>query len=154
MTEAIAITAATAADAPAIAAIHLAARRTAMPYLRQVHDDQETRAYFAAVVADRPGCWWVARRGGAIAGYALLRGEWLEHLYVAPARQGAGLGAALLAHAKAMSPGALRLWTFQRNHVARAFYERFGFRAVEETAGENEEGEPDVQYAWNAGRGD
>ena len=49
------------------------------------------------------------------------------------------------------APG-LQLWTFQRNAVARHFYERHGFRAAELTDGaRNEEVEPDVRYVWEAG---
>ena len=47
-------------DAPAIAEIHLTARREAMPYLHRPHTDDDERAYFARVVGDRPSAWWVA----------------------------------------------------------------------------------------------
>jgi hypothetical protein len=41
------------------------------------------------------------------------------------------------------------LWTFQRNALARRFYEKEGFVAVRETDGSgNEEREPDVLYLW------
>ena len=50
--------------------------------------------------------------------------------------------------AKALSPGRHALWTFQPNVGARLFYETRGFRSIRQTDGENEEGEPDVQYEW------
>lgn len=142
------ITEARPEDAPAIAAIHLAARQQAMPYLRLAHTDDETRDYFAGVVCDRPRAWWVVRHRGQVAAYMLIDGEDLDHLYVAPHWQGKGFGSALLAKAKTLSPHRLELWTFQRNAPARAFYEARGFRAARQTDGENEEGEPDVQYEW------
>jgi ribosomal protein S18 acetylase RimI-like enzyme len=135
-------------DAPAIAEIHLAARRVAMPYLRRPHTDEETRDYFDRVVADRPSAWWVARVGKEIAGYMLIDGENLDHLYVRPGWQRRGIGLLLLSKAKALSPRRLELWTFQRNTNARAFYEAQGFRAVAYTDGRNEENEPDVKYEW------
>ena len=135
-------------DAPAIAEIHLAARRQAMPYLRLAHTDDETRDYFARVVCDRPCAWWVVRHRGEVAAYMLINGEDLDHLYVAPAFQGLGFGSALLAKAKVLSPHRIELWTFQRNARARAFYEARGFHAGRQTDGKNEEGEPDVQYEW------
>src|ERR1700730_15171556 len=50
-----------AADARAIAGIHLAARREAMPYLHRAHTDDETRDWFARIAGDRLAAWWVAR---------------------------------------------------------------------------------------------
>jgi GNAT superfamily N-acetyltransferase len=135
-------------DALAIAEIHLAARRQAMPCLRVAHTDDETRNYFAGAVCDRPHAWWVVRHQGQVAAYMLIDGGDLDHLYVGPAYQGQGFGSALLAKAKTLSPRRLELWTFQRNARARAFYEARGFRAIRQTDGKNEEGEPDVQYEW------
>lgn len=135
-------------DAPAIAAIHLTARQQAMPDLRLAHTDDETRAYFASVVGDRPRAWWVVRHRGHVIAYMRIDGEDLDQLYVAPGYQRQGFGSALLAQAKILSPHRLALWTFQRNALARAFYEARGFRAIRQTARDNEEGEPDVQYEW------
>lgn len=144
----ITITEARSEDAPAIAAVHLTARKHTMPYLHRAHTDDETRAYFARVVGDRPLAWWVIRRDGYVAAYILIDGENLDHLYVLPRWQGHGLGSALLDKAKALSPDRLLLWTFQRNGKARAFYEARGFRGIKQTEGENEEREPDVLYEW------
>ncbi|MFO1024673.1 MAG: GNAT family N-acetyltransferase [Acetobacteraceae bacterium] len=139
---------ASANDAPAIAAIHLQARRAAMPYLRQVHSDAATHAWFAATVSLPPQCWWVARHDDQVVGYLRLEGELIDHLYVRPDWQRQGVGSRLLAKARALSPDRLRLNTFQRNTAARAFYEGHDFRAVGQTVGLNEENEPDVQYVW------
>ncbi len=138
-----------ATDAPAIAGIHLDARRQAMPWLRNAHTNEATREYFGRVVADRPGAWWVTWLEGELAAFLCLDGEDLNHLYVAPRRQGLGLGSALLMQAKSLRPRLL-LWTFQRNSRARAFYEARGFVSIEQTDGDNEENEPDVRYAWRA----
>ena len=135
-------------DAVDIAAIHLAARQVAMPWLRLAHTEDETRDYFARVVGDRPNTWWVVRQQGEVAAYMLIDGKDLDRLYVSPPRQGQGFGSVLLDKAKVISPVGLLLWTFQRNTPARAFYEARGFRSIKETAGENEEGEPDIQYEW------
>jgi GNAT superfamily N-acetyltransferase len=143
------ITAATPEDAAAIAEIHLTARREAMPYLRPAHSDDSTRAWFAKVIGDRPGCWWVARCQGQIVGYMRVIGDELDHLYIRPHWQRRGVGLTLLHKAKLQSPTRLVLWTFQRNTNARAFYEAQGFRAAGSTDGDNEEHEPDVRYVWN-----
>ena len=76
----------------------------------------------------------------------------IEHLYVQPAHQRRGVGAALLARARAVSPGGLSLWCFVRNRPARAFYAREGFIEVEETDGSgNEEREPDLAHRLRDG---
>ena len=82
--------------------------------------------------------------------FAALGDTVLNHLYVEPAEQTRGIGAALLAHAKLRRDRGFRLWTFQRNANARRFYERRGFHVVELTNGSgNEEREPDVLYEWH-----
>jgi ribosomal protein S18 acetylase RimI-like enzyme len=139
---------ATPDDAPAIADIHLTARRVAMPYLARPHTDDETRVWFAGCVCNRPAAWWVARQGGRVVGYMLIDGEDLDHLYVHPESQGRGVGTALLRKAVSLSPRRVVLATSQRNTRARAFYEKHGFRATHFTEGDNEEREPDVHYTW------
>ena len=139
-------------DAPAIAEIHLTARREAMPYLHRPHTDDDERAYFARVVGDRPSAWWVAWVQDQIVGFMLIDGKDIDHLYVRPGWQRRGIGLFLLNKAKALSPQRLELWAFQRNTNARAFYEAQGFRAVAYTDGRNEENEPDVKYAWEPAR--
>jgi GNAT superfamily N-acetyltransferase len=125
-------------DAAAIAAIHLTARRQAIPYLRLAHPDDKTRVYFARMVGDRPQTWWVVRHREHLVAYMLIEGENIDHLYVAPGWQGLGFGSALVAKAKTLSPKRLVLWTFQRNGRARAFYDMSGFWSVAKTDGENE----------------
>lgn len=137
-------------DADAIARIHLEARREAMPYLRQVHTDEEAYAFFAGVVAR--GHAYVAEAGGEVIGFAALGDDWLEHLYVDPGWQGRGAGDLLLARAKEARPRGFRLYVFQRNAAARRFYETRGLELVALADGsENEEGEPDALYEWRPG---
>ncbi|MBB4373583.1 GNAT superfamily N-acetyltransferase [Bradyrhizobium sp. cir1] len=65
-----------------------------------------------------------------------------------PVAQGRGVGTELLDIAK-RACDRLELWTFQRNALARRFYETRGFALVEQTDGaRNEEKEPDVRYLW------
>jgi hypothetical protein len=136
-------------DAAAIAAIHLTARQKAMPYLRLAHTDDETRAYFAQVVADKPLAWWVVRHSKRGCRLYADRPRKPQPSLCGTQLAGLSFGSALRAKAKTLSPR-LALWTFQRNSRARAFYETHGFRSIAQTDGENEEHEPDVQYEWRA----
>jgi GNAT superfamily N-acetyltransferase len=138
---------ATPADADAVAATFGAARRTAMPWLPRLHTEAEDRRYFAGVISD---CLvLVVRREDQPIAFIALKDDMVEHLYVRPEAQRAGIGSALLDAAKAHRPAGLRLWTFQHNDGARAFYARAGFVEVELTDGSaNEEREPDVLLAW------
>ena len=62
---------------------------------------------------------------------------------------GQGAGSLLFDRVKELSPEGFRLWVFQRNTQARAFYEHRGMRVVELTDGSrNEEREPDALYEW------
>lgn len=136
------------ADAQAIAEIHLAARRVAMPWLPEVHTDAETHFWVANVMVPQQEVW-VAEVAGDVAGFAALHEGWLEHLYIAPGHQGIGLGSALLDLAMGRFPDGLQLYAFQGNTRARQFYEARGFVAAAFGDGsDNEEGAPDVRYRW------
>jgi GNAT superfamily N-acetyltransferase len=139
---------ATRADADAVAGTFGAARNAAMPWLPILHSEAEDRRYFADKVI--PDCEvLVVRREGRPIAFIALKDDLVEHLYVRPEAQRAGIGSALLEAAKSRRPDGLRLWTFQRNHGARAFYAHHGFEEVELTDGSaNEEREPDVLLAW------
>ena len=139
---------AAARDAGEIAEVHTVAMREAMPYLPHLHTDDETRAWVTEVVLPRQEVW-VAEANGRVVGVTSLEGDMVQQLYILPGYQGIGIGSALLALAKSRRPGGLRLYAFQRNTRARAFYERRGFVAIAFGDGSgNEEGEPDVLYEW------
>jgi GNAT superfamily N-acetyltransferase len=134
-------------DADALAGTIGEARLAAMPWLPVLHTEAEDRRYFATVIRDCEVL--VARRAGAPIGFIALRDDMVDHLYVRPAAQRAGVGSALLDAAKTRRPEGLRLWVFQRNDGARAFYAQQRFAEVELTDGSaNEEREPDVLLAW------
>jgi GNAT superfamily N-acetyltransferase len=138
-------------DVDAITQVFLASRAAAMPYLPRLYDDEQTRAWIAHVVL--PGCaTWVAASPDTaeVLGFAALDGDVLEHLYLRPDVRRQGIGTTLLEQVRQASPGGLSLRVFTRNTGARAFYERHGFRAVDENDGSrNEENEPDMTYVWH-----
>ncbi len=139
---------ATRADSIVLAEIHIAARATAMPWLRVVHSAEETRWWMTQVVLPRLEVW-VAERDGAALGFLALQDEWIEQLYVDPSAWRVGVGSTLLDHARQRRPGGLKLWTFQRNTMARDFYRKRGLVEVRQTDGSaNEECEPDVMLEW------
>ncbi|HEY0950184.1 GNAT family N-acetyltransferase [Nocardioides sp.] len=137
---------ATEADAPAVAAVHLASRSAAaMP--PPVHDDDEVRHWLAERL--REDEVWVADQDERVVGYARLAGAWLDDLYVLPDRAAAGVGSALLEVVKARRPEGFCLWVFEANEPARRFYARRGLVELERTDGSgNEEQAPDIRMAW------
>ena len=137
-------------EAHRAAELYIQARRAAAPAIpAPVHSDDEVRSWFVTkVFVDQQ--LWVAEEGGEIVGLMVLAGEWLDQLYVDPARTASGVGSALITEAKRLRPGGLQLWTFVSNEGARRFYERHGFGEVERTDGaHNEEKAPDIRYAWD-----
>ena len=94
---------------------------------------------------------WVAADGGLPVGMLALGKGVVEQLYVDPTRQRRGVGSALMAHAKRLSPEGLRLFTHQRNERARRFYESRGFVATAFGVSPPPESEPDVEYRWTPG---
>ena len=143
---------ATAADAAAVTAVFLASRRHFIPYAPLAHDDAAI-AHWLADLVDRSGTVTVATTGDGVVGFVAVSIDefesWIDQLYLAPGSTRRGIGSALLAHALRQLPRRrpVRLYTFQANTAARAFYERHGFRPIAEGDGaDNEEGRPDVLY--------
>jgi ribosomal protein S18 acetylase RimI-like enzyme len=135
-------------DATAIAQTQIDARRVAMPWLPVLHSFEDAVRFFGDfVVANQ--IVMVAEVEEGVAGFIAVEGAYVDHLYVAPAYQGIGVGDALLKKAMQLRPAGLKLWTFERNSRARAFYEHRGFVAIQFTDGaRNEERTPDVLYEW------
>jgi putative acetyltransferase len=137
---------ATAADGPAIAQVLISAR-VRMTYLPLIHTDAEAAPFIAGVLARSRV--QVAEAEGKVVAFAAVSPGWLDHLYVLPDHQGAGIGTRLIAWAQETSPTGLDLWVFQRNTRAQALYERHGWRIVALTDGsDNEEKQPDAHMRW------
>ncbi len=138
-------------DAPAIATVHSRSRRVTMPYLpegshRRSHEQVTAWVGEHVLPGNRV---WVAEQDGQVVGYAALEGDLLDQLYLLPEARRQGIGTALLDEVKRASPGGVRLWVFQANVDAQAFYRRHGFRVVEQTDGsDNMEKLPDCLMAW------
>jgi ribosomal protein S18 acetylase RimI-like enzyme len=115
----------------------------------QKHTLADARRFFRDHVV--PTCeLWVATRSEQMLGMIALEAPWIRQLAVFPGFQRQGVGTALLNKARDSSPSELRLFTFQRNEAARAFYERHGFTAVAFGVSPAPEMEPDVEYRWVA----
>lgn len=135
------------ADAPAIAVLLRTTFRISLPFLPELHTPEDDLWFVRErmLVADEV---WLAEEGETLCGFVAFREGWIDHLYVHPACQGQGIGRVLLAKPLAYRQ-ARRLWTFQKNTRARAFYEAHGFKPIQFTDGAaNEEKEPDVLYEW------
>jgi GNAT superfamily N-acetyltransferase len=142
------------ADARDAADLYLRAREAALragSIPPSVHDDEDVRGYFASHIVEDCELWVAQDEAGALAGILVLEHDWVDHLYVDPARTGRGIGSRLLELAKHERPHGLRLWTFASNTGAQRFYARHGFVEVRRTDGrDNEERAPDVLYAYCA----
>jgi ribosomal protein S18 acetylase RimI-like enzyme len=137
-------------DAAAAANVWLTSRKGAGPLIpRSIHTDDDVRHWFASIVLVEHEVW-LAELDGRIVGVMVLRGEFMDQLYVLPDAQRRGVGLRLVAQAK-RARARLRLYTFQTNEPARDFYEKHGFKAIAFGDGTaNEEGAPDVLYEWRS----
>ena len=108
---------------------------------------ERDREYFREVVQVKNDLW-VAEVDGRPGAFMAIAGDFIDQLFVAPEHQRRGLGTALLAHARGLSPSGLRLYTFQFNGNARAFYEKHGFVVACLGVSPPPESEPDVEYHW------
>lgn len=135
-------------DATGLGPLQRRSRRTAMPWLADLHDDEDCTRFVRDVLLPTQRVV-VAQVAGVVVGFSAVDGEWLGQLYVAPEAQGAGVGRALLEDA--VGAGARRLFVFTRNARARRFYEAAGWVLQEQGDGrDNEEREPDCTYVLPA----
>jgi ribosomal protein S18 acetylase RimI-like enzyme len=148
MTDAFEITAARPEDAADLASIYITVRCVTMPYLPELHTPSEIGDWFVGRVKDTPDAFYVVRCADGVVGYMYLYQGRLDDLYVLPNRQGLGIGSALIEQAKLLSPQLIELSTFQQNGLARAFYERHGFREIGPANCDNYERDPAVPYEW------
>lgn len=135
-------------EADELADLWLRARAASAPSVpAPIHDDEEVRTWFRAVVVPEHEVL-VAVVEERVVGLLVLGDGTVEQLYVDPALTSRRLGTLLLEAAKARFPDGLELWTFEANTGARRFYERHGFVAIERQSDHSEEGPPDLRYRW------
>lgn len=136
-------------DGKTIADVFLSARAEALPLVKSPHSEAETRSYLASLVTNPKYALWVTEQKDELLGFLALRDEWVDHLYIRPDWYRRGIGTRLLDIAKRHRPDGLRLFCFQCNLRARAFYDAKGLVIIRSSDGsENEEREPDLEYAW------
>jgi ribosomal protein S18 acetylase RimI-like enzyme len=134
-------------DADAIAETFVASLES-LTFLPVIHTHDEHRDFITEIVP-RDHELWVAEDAGTVVGLAAIGVSTLGHIYVHPDFQARGLGTALLDKTKELRPDGFTLWTFPANKRACRFYERHGLHPIEYGDGSgNEEGLPDVRYAW------
>ena len=137
-----------ARDMEAVARLFRAVRLACLPYLPDLHTPEEDTCFFRDRVFAE--CKVLLAEAETVDGFIAFRDGWIDHLYVRPQCQRGGIGKRLLTRATE-SGSRLRLWVFQRNTAAIAFYQSQGFRELERTDGSsNEEREPDMLMEWRA----
>ncbi len=116
----------------------------ATDWMPRVHPADDVERHYRDVVFQKREVWVT---GDPVDGYLALdvEGDEITSLYAA--KPGNGIGKTLVDHAKSRY-GNLTLWTFEANHGARRFYVREGFHEAERSAGDNEEGLPDIRFVW------
>ena len=125
------------------------AMRVAMPEVeaRMAHSLDDARSYFRNVVAVENQLWVYELENQPV-GYLGIQSEFIDRIYVDPARHRRGIGQSLCDHAKTLSPKHLWLFTHAANTMARSFYEKNGFVAERFGISPVPESEPDVEYHW------
>ena len=138
------------ADLEPVVALWHASRRRAHWHIpvHRTYTVDDDRGYLLERMLPRNELW-VAEREGALVGFMAVHPGWIEQLYVAVEAQRGGVGGALVEHAKSLMAD-IRLYTFQANAPARAFYARHGFAEIELGVSGPPENEPDVLLRWRA----
>src|SRR5262245_37623023 len=125
--------AATASDAGDVANLYLRSRKELVAFAPLAHSDEDVRDWIGRRLIPA-GQTTVAVVEGAVVGFMSVSAatdcSWITHLYLHPGWIRRGIGTRLLDHALSGLPPPIRLYTFQENQRARAFYERREFKAV------------------------
>ncbi len=138
---------ATAQDVAALADILRSATRQAYNFMAWTHSDESFDDFIGRSLSGWDAVR-IAESEGEAMGFACLEGDLVDQLFVRPAWQGKGVGGLLLDDIKRLRPAGFRLYTFQKNLAARAFYEKHGL--VETGRGFSEqEQEADIAYRWD-----
>lgn len=135
---------AAAADAPVCARL-LQDWLDATPWMPKLHDLAETEGWMAGVLFPSSEVWMLGEAEGFL---ALQDRAEIAQLILAPKARGRGRGRLLIDAAKARAADQLALWCFAANASALRFYAREGFEVTGGTAGENDEGLPDLRLTW------
>lgn len=131
-----------------VAKVFRASFRHTYPNFPELHTADEDREFFTNVVFAKDEVHIAEDGAGKIVGFIAFNNEFIDHLYLLPEVQRTGIGSALLKVALEHSDH-LKLWTFQQNSGARAFYATHGFVAIRVTDGAgNEEQQPDILFEW------
>ena len=143
---------ATDADADAVSTVYLRSRKELVACAPLAHSDDAVRAWIRGRLIPA-GATTIAVVDGLVVGLLTVSTGtgcgWIDQLYLLPGWVGRGIGTQLLDIGRIELAPPIRLYSFQCNEPARAFYERRGFTAIAFGDGSaNEERCPDVLYEW------
>ncbi|RED51293.1 putative acetyltransferase [Aestuariispira insulae] len=116
-------------DTDAIVRAYYNASKLAHPFL--------TEEFLQKVMCDIPELYlpntetWIAEEEGAVAGFLSLMGNEVAALFLEPDYHGKGIGRALMDKA-VLEKGDLEVVVFKENAIGRAFYDRYGFKKIDE----------------------
>ena len=115
-------------------------------WMPRLHTGAEDIAHAGQLI--ERGWVTVAVRDDVVIAFVACDGAEIDALYVARRQRGQGVGTALLVEVCSKA-AQLKLWTFQANVRAIAFYVRHGFVEVTRSDGAGtDEKLPDVQFEW------
>jgi putative acetyltransferase len=122
----------TSADEDAVIRIWLDASKQAHDFVEPGFWEQQ-EAEMRGIYLPRAEVWvYDDDLSGEVVGFAALRDHFVAALFVAPQRQGEGIGFQLVEKIKAKHRE-IELNVFQENKSSVAFYERQGFTAIGES---------------------
>ncbi|PKF49647.1 N-acetyltransferase [Enterovibrio nigricans] len=89
----------------------------------------------------------IEKESDSVLGMMAMDKDYISQLYIHPSHQCRGIGSALVELAQE-NADQLKLYTFEINLPARAFWEKHGFQEQEIGQHDNEEGLTDILCKW------
>ena len=124
---------ATTDDSSRVAEILCESRKVFLPFAPSAHTDEENRNWVKDVLIPEAEVFLAEDESKILGVIAISRKEgvsWINQLYLDPLYVGMGIGTKTMDYILSFTLKPIRLYTFQENHGARRFYERFGFKAL------------------------
>lgn len=115
-----------AADSEALTGIWRAAVKATHDFLSE-SDFREIETLVAEHYIPNASLWVAVDAAGRPLGFMGMTGSHVDSLFIAPERRGAGLGTALMDHARKTAGLPLTVDVNEQNPQAVGFYERLGF---------------------------
>jgi ribosomal protein S18 acetylase RimI-like enzyme len=117
-------------------------------WLPRMQTPEAITAHYQTTVFQERRSFVVTADGMVIGVMSLSNDGYISAMCLGRQYRGRGVGTMMINQAKVEFGHEVKVWTFEANVLANAFFSKHGFFSINRTDGDNEEGLPDVLMQW------